>query len=314
MTELKVSIIVLTKNGGSDIERCLGGIFVQDTDVAYEVIVIDSGSSDNTLEIVAKFPVRLVEIKPQEFGHGRTRNFGASLAKGKYLVYLVQDAYPANEHWLGKLVQNLEQDDRGAGAYSRWLPKPDCNPVHARWIWEHFTLLKEIRSLDGLDENDYLSNIRRLMFFSNVSSCIRKAVWEGIPFDETLTFGEDQQWSKKVLQAGHAIIYEPESIVYHSHNESFKQRFKSSFDAALSFNKIADANVSLHSVLPSILAGTVGDWKFIGKSSFRRNASWLMYSVIAHATVGLGWWLGTHHKYVPEGLKRRISMVPHMFE
>lgn len=314
MGEPQLSIIIPTKNGASDVEKCLDGVFAQHIDIPYEVIVIDSGSTDSTLQIVRKFLVKLVEIEPRDFGHGKTRNLGAALAKGKYLVYLVQDAYPANEHWLGQLVQNLEQDDRVAGAYSRWLPKPDCNPVHARWIREHFSPVKEIRSLDGLDENDYLSNIRKLIVFSNVSSCIRKAVWEGIPFDETLTFGEDQQWSKKVLQAGHAIIYEPESIVYHSHNESFKQRFKTSFDAALSFKKIAGVDAGLLSIVPSVLAGTARDWKFMGRSSFRRNASWLIYSVIAHATVGLGWWLGTHHKYIPDGLKRRISMVPHMFE
>ena len=72
MTDPLVSIIIPVKNGERDIERCLSAVFLQESEYAYEVIVIDSGSSDNTLQIARKFPVKTVEIEPQDFGHGKT--------------------------------------------------------------------------------------------------------------------------------------------------------------------------------------------------------------------------------------------------
>ena len=86
-----ISIVILTKNEEKNIGRCLSGVFSQETDKEYEVIVIDSGSTDNTLNIVRNFPVRVVQIKAHEFADGGTRNLGAQLAYGKYIVFLVAD-------------------------------------------------------------------------------------------------------------------------------------------------------------------------------------------------------------------------------
>jgi len=131
---MDISIIIPTKNAGAEFNKCLACISQQKTKHKYEVIVIDSGSTDNTLNILTKYPVRLIKIAPEEFGHGKTRNLGARLAQGDYLVYITQDAIPATGNWLDRLIKDMRQDNQIAGAYSRNLPKPGCGPSEARDI------------------------------------------------------------------------------------------------------------------------------------------------------------------------------------
>lgn len=311
-----ISIIVPTKNGGNDIEKCLSGVFKQKTKYSYEVIVIDSGSTDNTLEIVERFPVRLIEIKPEEFGHGKTRNFGARLAKGEYLVYLTQDAIAANESWLENLVDSLKHP-KVAGVYSRWLPKKNSNPLAARQISEYFRPFREIRSLDGVSREDYDKNINYFIFFSNVSSGIRRSVLEEISFDENQLFAEDQKWAKKVLEAGYTIVYEPQSIVFHSHNDSLRTLFRRSFDAGISFKEIKGASMSLIGLffMPiSALCTAFRDYEFMKKNRVSKKAKWAIYSMIASIVIGIASWLGAHHDNIPKRLKRKFSTVWHMLE
>lgn len=94
-------------------------IFRQDIDKQYEVIIIDSGSQDSTLEIARRYPVKILEISANEFSHGRTRNQGARVANGGIVVFLNADATPTNEYWLKSIVDNFKNDERIAGVYSR---------------------------------------------------------------------------------------------------------------------------------------------------------------------------------------------------
>ena len=208
-----ISIIIPVKNAGAAFRETLSAIFCQKGAPSFEVIIIDSGSTDGTIEICRQFPVKLVQIPLVEFGHGKTRNFGASVATGNFLVYLVQDAIPAGPDWLKNLVGPLLSDNRIAGAYSRNIPRADASRRQAREIERYFR--PEGRLQTSPDDR----------IFSNVSSAIRKTVFEQIPFPE-VEFGEDQLWAKKVLEAGYIILYEPASIVVHSHHDGLKKAFE----------------------------------------------------------------------------------------
>jgi len=105
METIDVSIIILTKNAGSNFKPLLERLFSQEFNGEYEVLVIDSGSTDDTLNTAKQFPVRITQIKPEEFHHGKTRNLGAQLSLGSALVYITQDALPLNNQWLQKLVE-----------------------------------------------------------------------------------------------------------------------------------------------------------------------------------------------------------------
>ena len=221
--EINISVVIPVKNGERHLEPVLKTVFAQEVDAEFEVIIIDSGSKDKTKEIAGNYPVRLFEIDEQSFNHGLTRNYGISKAQGEYVVLMTADAVPYNKHWMAKLVRNLKTDAQVAGAYSRQIPHQDARPLTRIRINRLFTALKERRESQFINNDFYckLSAREKHFFcnFDNVSSCIRKSVWEKIPFPRT-DFAEDLEWAKRVLEAGYKIVYEPESVVYHSHEFS----------------------------------------------------------------------------------------------
>src|SRR5262245_59139507 len=105
---LKASVVIPSKNGGRLLGVVLERILGQRAPWPFEVIVIDSGSNAESLEIVRRFPVRLHPLPAAAFNHGRTRDLGASLARGEHLVFVNQDALPCDDHWLSKLIAPLD--------------------------------------------------------------------------------------------------------------------------------------------------------------------------------------------------------------
>ena len=127
MKSPSVSIVILTKNAGPEFRDTLSGVTQQDWDGDIETLVLDSGSTDETLAITREFPeVTIRTIEPGEFDHGHTRNLGVLHTRGELLVFLTQDAVPADARWLSALAGSVASDDRVAGAYSRVLPQPDA--------------------------------------------------------------------------------------------------------------------------------------------------------------------------------------------
>jgi len=218
-----VSVIILLKNSRKYLEESLKGIFSQKTDLKFEVIAVDSGSTDNTLEIAGKYPVKIFQIPAEEFNHGLTRNYGVSRSQGGYAIFLTPDAVPADAHWMKKLIDDLEGDARIAGAYSRQVPHRNATALTKVRVGRFFTSGKEKRISYINDPEEFrkmsLNERHRFCNFDNVSSCIRRSVWEKIPFPRT-DFGEDLEWAIKVLAAGYKIVYESDSLVYHSHEYS----------------------------------------------------------------------------------------------
>ena len=134
MSDPKVSIVLLTHNAGSDLERVLDGVYAQEGAPPFEVIAIDTESTDGTLERLARRPLRIERIGEQEFSHPGTRNRGVQLARGTLVVFLVQDAIPFHRRWLANLIAPLDEDPRVAAAYSSQIPRDGCNPVESRDI------------------------------------------------------------------------------------------------------------------------------------------------------------------------------------
>jgi rhamnosyltransferase len=229
-----VSVIIPTYNAGPHFEKVLGAISEQRTDFAYEVLVVDSGSSDRTLEVARGYAASVLKVPKSEFNHGGTRNRGISEARGEFLAMIVQDALPADELWLQGLVENLANDGRVAGVYSRQIPYPGCNPFTRFALENHYTNLPERREqgIDDLARYEALPPAQKLALisFDDVSSCIRRSVWEEHPF-ERLSFGEDIEWAQRVMKAGYRIVYDPKSAVIHSHDRSAFYELKRAYVA-----------------------------------------------------------------------------------
>src|SRR3954451_2257736 len=128
--DLLATVVVLTYNGERYLRDLLTAVTGQRIDGEFEILVIDSGSTDATLDIVAGFPrVRLLQIPNSEFGHGRTRNLAAHEARGRYVAYLTHDAVPAHDRWLYELLKPFELNDRVAAVMGSQIPRPSAFPL-----------------------------------------------------------------------------------------------------------------------------------------------------------------------------------------
>jgi rhamnosyltransferase len=296
---IETSILIPTKNGADDLGACLEAIYSQKGVKPFEVIVVDSGSSDATLEIARRYPVRLEQIPSEAFHHARTRNYLASLAKGDFLVFLSQDAIPAVETWLGAMVSNFS-DPSVAAVYGRQRPKPDATFERQDVLdalYGDEKIVKDPSNRAGLSYRHY--------HFSSANSAIRRDVWRTTRFPEELRVFEDMGIAKRILDGGWKIVYDPGASVYHSHEHTTTGLFKRYFDIGYTLRKL-------------------GIWREMTKSSLLWDASKLVRRKLARfngngnslkigaslsqdLAKSAGMFLGLNERFLPFSVKRRLS-------
>ncbi|MSR74098.1 MAG: glycosyltransferase [Planctomycetes bacterium] len=223
------TVFIPTWNGGAQFEGVLRKVLQQETDFDYEILIIDSGSRDGTLEFIRQFPnVRVINIPNTEFNHGLTRNRAVHEARGDIVALLTHDAEPLDSHWLQTLVDNFDDPDV-AGAYCHQLPREDCNPFQRERLrgWTHGEGTAQRRRLRNRALWDSMHPYERylLIAFDDVASCVRKSVMAEVPFEKR-QFGEDVAWGRAAILAGHTLVMDPRSVVIHSHNKPIFYEFK----------------------------------------------------------------------------------------
>jgi rhamnosyltransferase len=227
-----VSVVIPTRDAGPGLARTLEAILSQEIESDPEVIIIDSGSTDGTVSLCRSYPVTVFEIAPESFGHGRTRNLGICRAQGDFVALLVQDAIPADPHWLAALVAPLQADAAVAGAFSRQLPRPEADWIgrHVTEHWHRRVGGRWVLQIDDWEAFAALPWDEKLLRcgFNDVSSVVRRAVWEQIPLPD-VPYAEDVAWALEVLRAGYQLVYEPSSQVVHSHQRSWQHDFRRAY-------------------------------------------------------------------------------------
>lgn len=277
---MDASIIILTKNAGEGFATLLRCIFSQKFDGSFEVLVIDSGSADDTLLVAQTFPTKITRIKPEEFHHGKTRNLGAELASGRILVYLTQDALPINNDWL-KILTDSFGDPNVAMVVGRQIPWQTAKPPEKFFYAYYFPPFKINVTRDALEQ--YRENV----FISNVNSAIQKDVWHQLKFSENVVMAEDKEFAKRLLLAGWSIIYQPEATVYHAHDFSLRDLFQRSVDYGVSLRQGVEGLPGLRRSFPRRL------WDYFSEETRYLKATgylhWLPYCII----YDMGRYLGT---------------------
>jgi rhamnosyltransferase len=299
-----ISVVIPVKDGGGTFQRCLERIAAQEVAGGVEVVVVDSGSRDGSVEAARAAGAVVVEIPPEEFGHGSARNLGARTAHGDPLVFLTQDAYPADERWLASLTAPLASDERLAGVYGRQLAAADAQPPERYFL--DFLYGPEPR-LQGASGAHEISMENAL--FSNVNSAIRRSAWEELGFAEDVVMAEDGDWARRVLLAGRLLRYEPAAAVVHSHRYGLRTAFRRFFDsgAASERNYMAGSETSSRVLRRRALEYARGELGWLVRNG---HALWIPYAGLYELTKFAGLQVGVRHERLPAGLKRRLSGYP----
>ena len=295
-----VSVLLLTKDGRSDLEQSLPILFQQSISVPFEVMAIDSGSTDGTLDLLRLFGVQVTEIRPAEFHHARTRNLAASLAHGNIIVFLSQDAIPASTDWLAAMIANFHDPDVGA-VYGRQLPKRGSSLERQDVL---HTMYGEARIVK--DPAQRSSRGYRFYHFSDVNAAMRRSVWEGARFPEELRVFEDLGIAKHILDRGWKIVYEPKAAVFHSHFHTTIGLFKRYFDIGYTFRLLKIWE------MPGIRTSLMRDgWKLVNRKMRRTRQESTHgskgYGIRQDVAKSFGLLLGLNEKRLPLILKRRLS-------
>lgn len=313
--EVTAAVVIPTKNGGALFRRVIDAVLDQATPWEFEVLVVDSGSADGTVEYCRSLDrVRVHCIAPEEFGHGRTRNLGISMVGGEFVALITQDALPADRHWLNNLVAAVEQADDVAGAFGRHLPYPDAGPYLARDLKQHFDgflAWPKVMRLD--DPGRYAAEVgyrQVLHYFSNNNSCIRRSVWEKYPIAE-VDFAEDQIWAKSVVEAGYGKAYADDARVYHSHNYSVVETARRAFDEARALQRLFGYRLcpSVAHLLAQTVRCTFRDFLFSWENDLVvRNFGALAASPLHNLMRQSGFYLGQRADRMPPFLRDLISL------
>jgi rhamnosyltransferase len=297
-----ISVVIPVKDAGSDLARCLDAIALQRVNDVVEVVVVDSGSTDGSAELARSRDVRVHEIPASEFGHGRTRNLGASLAAGDTLVFTSQDAFAADEHWLTQLVAPLARDEV-AGTYGRQLPHDDATPPERYFLDFLYGPEPRVQRLEGSSEPSFEQTL-----FSNVSSAMRRATWEELPFADDLIMSEDQEWSRRALRAGYELVYVAGAAVHHSHSYSVAAAFRRFFDSGVSAERSYAAGGNSSGALRRAGARYAkGEVEWLWDTGQRR---WIPYAAVYELAKFAGMQLGRRHRRLPHSVNRRLSALP----
>ena len=230
-----VSVIIPSFNAGSQFKTVLKKLTEQDTQFKYDILVIDSGSTDQTVDTIRSFQsagVSLHQIPNNEFQHGRTRNLAVSMTEGDYVAILTQDATPADKHWLAKLIGGFSFSDRVAGVIGRHKGYPEHGGFVARDLdnmFDRFADFGQLYSVEkGLPSFFYRGGVpwqMNMQFYSDNNSAISRSAWKVLPYPE-IEWGEDQVWAWEMLKAGFHKAYVDDACVFHSHNFLQQQHFK----------------------------------------------------------------------------------------
>lgn len=296
---LSVSILLLMKNERHNIERSFDTITGQDYHGPVEIVYIDSGSTDGTVEFMRDRGIEPHVIPPEEFHHGRTRNLAASMAKHEILVLLSGDAIPANDQWLKHLIAPFE-DPLVGGVYGKQLPSQGIGPLRCYALEYLYPEHPDVRELQSGAPGSL-----RIVRSSNANSAIRAEVWRRFRFHENVIVAEDHWICYNLLKHGLKMIYEPKAAVIHCHERSLWGELQFAVDNAISLKRM----------------GVFDDPAFQDEFSYgmdRVRKEWAHFTArgeYAHAFKGLaisvtkyvGVQLGKREAHLPRWFLRRIS-------
>jgi len=294
-----ISIVIPTLNAETFLQSLIQNINNQHDSKPREIIIIDSSSTDNTVNLARKLGCIVLVIDRRTFDHGGTRNLGARLASGEIIVFMTQDAIPRNEIFLKKLTEPLT-DRSIAASFGRQVARTDANPIERftrEFNYPPKTIIKGKENIPDLGIKTF--------FFSDVCSAFRKDIFEETGrYPEKIIMNEDMIIAAKLVLAGHKIAYVSDAEVWHSHTYTAVQQFKRNFDIGVSHNQ--------NRWLLEYTRAEREGYKYV-----QELLAYLLhhgYTNLIPSAIGLtlakygGYKMGMMENIIPLGIKKRMSM------
>ncbi|MEA2273995.1 MAG: hypothetical protein QOI98_2703 [Solirubrobacteraceae bacterium] len=302
MTET-VSVIVPVKNGARWLAEVLAAVTAQDGgDV--EVLVVDSGSTDDSIGIARSAGTRVLEIPPGEFGHGRTRNLAADNTEGELLCFLTQDATPC-AGWLTAFREIMRSDPMVGAAFGPHLPRPRTSPMIARELLEFFA------GFGAANGGPRVYAVGEAPFLSNVNACYRRTCWSELRFQD-VPYAEDRAFARDMAGTAWQLGYHPAAAVLHAHDfgpVTFARRY---FDEYRSLRAVEGyvEPFGVRSKWPEVRMQVSKDRRWMRDRGMARPAvaAWSARSLVHHASRKAAMVAGTHPERIPEPVQRAISL------
>lgn len=286
-----ISVVIRTLNEARYLDDLLVLIGQQKTDLPVEVVLIDSGSTDGTVDIARAHGARITTISRVEFSFGRSLNRGCDFARGDYLVFVSGHCVPVDEHWLARLCQPLI-DGRVSYTYGRQLGDDDSNFSERRIFAKYFPKISAVP--------------QQGFFCNNANSALTRAAWETYRFDEDLTGLEDMDLAKRMVADGHKVGYVAEAPVFHHHDETWAQVRRRFEREALALQSIMpEVQLSRWDMIRYIASSVFMDFKSAIRHSNQSSSlmSILRYRVAQYT----GSYAGNHdHRRVSAQRKERF--------
>ena len=218
---MSISVIIPTLNAEADLPGLLRALSAQ-TLPADEILVADSESADRTVSAALETEgVRVLPVKRKDFDHGGTRDLALRNTAGETVVFLTQDAVPADEYFLENLVRPLEQEGV-AVVTGRQLPKAEASPMEKLVRTFNYPAESHIRS-----EADEEKMGIKTFFCSDVCAAYSRKIYEELGgFEQPLKTNEDMFYAAKAIRSGYRVAYAADARVYHSHNFTLKEQYR----------------------------------------------------------------------------------------
>ena len=284
-----LSVVIPVKNGSRYLGEVLAAVRREMPEA--EVLVIDSSSMDGSIEIARMAGARVHAISPSEFGHGRTRNLGADLTTGDFVVYLTQDATPV-PGWGAALLAPFADGDVGV-VFGPQLPRPGSFPMVARELEWFFANLPA--------DDPYLSN---------VNAAYRRECWAQMRF--RVDYAEDQAFGEDLRPTTWRKVLAPGAAVLHAHDYSVLGFWRRAFDEARGMREARGwvEQITVRGTLGGIRRQIRRDQRWMRAQGWpaSRRLAWLPRSAAHHTGRKLFAWLGSRAERLPAPVRRGLSL------
>ncbi|NVN98667.1 MAG: glycosyltransferase family 2 protein [Geobacteraceae bacterium] len=278
-----VSIVYLTRNGGYLLGKSLDAVFAQKTDFKFEVIAIDSGSTDGTLELLEKFPVKVYRIPAHEFNFGLTRDYGFSLATGDIVIAISQDAIPVGSDWLNNMIYPFKDDSIVVVQGIDILPEGED-----LFYWDKLRLFYYTRECKKwIEEHDNIG-----MSFTNCA--IRRNIWKENLLGR-VEMSEDKVFQKRIMEKRLKIYSQLQAKAFHSHMYNVKSLAKRCENEGMGWRNVTQ-NYSISDMICDIFDREIIHflWRGIVTREIKRLSE-LLFPIIRPIYIYKGNHFATHY-------------------